>query len=478
MQYKGILRELTPRGYRLSTAKSVKIRALADNGDELFAQILAVDGNSTFTGKFTLPREMRTGRYSFEVLTYSDTAAKIGGNYAVNDANFYVEQYVKPVFKLGFVESPRDVLLGETSTVQADAEYYFGGGLPNASATWTIAGQSYFFDAKEFANYNFGTGNSYAECRYWGICSNADRTIMGRTTTLDALGKTEQAYTYEFADPKKPSEEVITYNLEVTDPNTQRTVRGSTSKILHITDGYVGISSAYWIKNGDPIKFSGVILGHDATAKSGAKARVTIARVEYKDTKKQGVDGVFYNEYERVETPETTLDVKSGGNGLFDGEFTPKAGGSFVVRAEYTGKNGKTFISETDAYIETEVNSYWNLGNNSVTTLTAEKSVLKPGETATLILKSPINTGRMLVSIEKDSTVLSAYTQEISSYAPKIEVPITADYLPNIYVRVYLIGRDGQNLPVYKRALAALKVMPDSMRLGVEVTPPKVSYLP
>jgi uncharacterized protein YfaS (alpha-2-macroglobulin family) len=113
-----------------------------------------------------------------------------------------------------------------------------------------------------------------------------------------------------------------------------------------------------------------------------------------------------------------------------------------------------------------------------VTTLTAEKSVLKPGETATLILKSPINTGRMLVSIEKDSTVLSAYTQEISSYAPKIEVPITADYLPNIYVRVYLIGRDGQNLPVYKRALAALKVMPDSMRLGVEVTPPKVSYLP
>ena len=60
MQYKGILRELTPRGYRLSTAKSVKLRALADNGDELFAQILTVDGNSTFTGKFTLPREMRT----------------------------------------------------------------------------------------------------------------------------------------------------------------------------------------------------------------------------------------------------------------------------------------------------------------------------------------------------------------------------------------------------------------------------------
>ena len=396
----------------------------------------------------------------------------------MNDANFYVEQYVKPVFKLGFVESSRDMLSGDTSTVQANAEYYFGGGLPNASATWTIVGQSYFFDAKEFANYNFGTGNAYAECRYWGICSNQDRTIASRTTTLDALGKTEQAYTYEFADPKKLSEEVITYNLEVTDPNTQRTVRNSTSKILHITDGYVGISSAYWTKKGDPLKFSGVILSYDTTIKSGAKARVTIARVEYKDTKKQGVDGVFYNEYERVETAETTIDVRSGGNGLFEGEFTPKTGGSFVVRAEYTGKNGKTFISETDAYIETEVNSYWNLGNNSVTTLTAEKSVLKPGETATLVLKSPINTGRMLVSIEKDSTVLSAYTQEINSYAPKIEVPILADYLPNIYVRVYLVGRDGKNLPVYKRALAALKVIPDSMRLGVEVTPPKVSYLP
>ena len=148
------------------------------------------------------------------------------------------------------------------------------------------------------------------------------------------------------------------------------------------------------------------------------------------------------------------------------------------MRAEYTGKNNQTFVSETDAYVETDANSYWNLGNNSVTTLTAEKSVLKPGETATLVLKSPINTGRMMVSIEKDNTVLSAYTQVISSYAPKIEVPILAEYLPNIYVRVYLIGRDGKNLPVYKRALAALKVMPDSMRLSVEVTPPKVSYLP
>jgi uncharacterized protein YfaS (alpha-2-macroglobulin family) len=478
MQYKGILRELTPRGYRLSTAKSVKLRALADNGDELFSQILGVDSNSTFTGKFTLPREMRTGRYSFEVLTYSDAAAKVGGNYAVNDANFYVEQYVKPVFKVGFTESVRDVQVGDTSTLSAEAEYYFGGGVPNASATWTIMGQSYFFDAREFSNYNFGTGNSYAECRYWGICSNRDRTIGSRSVTLDGLGKTEQKYTHEFADPKNPSEEIITYNLEVTDPNTQRVVRNSTSQILHITDGYVGISSPYWIKSGDPIKFSGVLLNHDATIKSGAKARVTIARVEYKDTKKQWVDGAFYNEYERVETPETTIDVKSGGNGLFDGEFTPKNGGSFVVRAEYSGRNGKTFISETDAYVETDANSYWNLGNNSVTTLTAEKSVLKPGETAVLVLKSPIKSGRILVSIEKDSTVLSVYTQEISSYAPKIEVPILAQHLPNIYVRVYLIGRDGNNLPVYKRALAALKAMPDTMRLGVEVTAPKVSYLP
>ncbi len=102
------------------------MRALSDLGDELFRQDLTVDKNSTFTSSFVLPKEMKTGRYSFEITTVGDKAS-LGntGVYSTNDANFFVEQYVKPVFKINFADTKRDVLAGDTVTAEATAEYYF-----------------------------------------------------------------------------------------------------------------------------------------------------------------------------------------------------------------------------------------------------------------------------------------------------------------------------------------------------------------
>ena len=102
------------------------MRALSDLGDELFSQDLVVDKNSTFTSSFVLPKEMKTGRYSFEITTASDKAS-LGKNgvYSTNDANFFVEQYVKPVFKISFADVKRDALVGDTVSAEATAEYYF-----------------------------------------------------------------------------------------------------------------------------------------------------------------------------------------------------------------------------------------------------------------------------------------------------------------------------------------------------------------
>ncbi len=146
--------------------------------------------------------------------------------------------------------------------------------------------QSYFFDAKDYSGYTFGTDSSYIECRYWGICATQDRNLLTLQNTLSALGTTKQSVLLEGTG----SEELITYNLEVTDPNTARTVRGSTTRVKHITDGYVGIMSPYWVNKNDPIKFEGVLLDYSVSPRDGVRASVEIARVEYKSAKKQGVD--------------------------------------------------------------------------------------------------------------------------------------------------------------------------------------------
>jgi len=99
VNFQGILRSFAATGYTRSKAKKVKIRIL-NNQSELFKEVtLDIDVNSNFEGSFPLSSDMNTGRYSFEVLAYNSGDIAGDGSYVINDGNFYVEQYNKPVFK-------------------------------------------------------------------------------------------------------------------------------------------------------------------------------------------------------------------------------------------------------------------------------------------------------------------------------------------------------------------------------------------
>jgi len=145
----------------------------------------------------------------------------------------------------------------------------------------------------------------------------------------------------------------------------------------------------------------------------------------------------------------------------------------------YTGANKQTFISSSILYISGENTVYWNDRNNSVTDLIADKTMMKVGETAAFTLKSPVSNGKMFVTIEKDDGVLDSFVRDITSTTPRIEIPIKESYVPNFYVKVFLIGQDtSAKLPVFKRALAVMKVTTDPKKLSVTITPEKKQYLP
>lgn len=91
---------------------------------------------------------------------------------------------------------------------------------------------------------------------------------------------------------------------------------------------------------------------------------------------------------------------------------------------------------------------------------------MKIGETASFTLKSPVSSGKMLVTVEKDDGILDAFVRDITSTTERIELPIKESYVPNFYVKVFLIGEDSATkLPVYKRALAVMKVVTDPKKL-------------
>lgn len=94
--------------------------------------------------------------------------------------------YKKPTFKVNVTTDRNDVSLGDTASLLAQSEYYFGGSLGSADYSYSVLSQSYFFDAKDYREYQFGRGSNYFDCVYWGSCSFDDNLVTSSTGRLDA----------------------------------------------------------------------------------------------------------------------------------------------------------------------------------------------------------------------------------------------------------------------------------------------------
>lgn len=55
-------------------------------------------------------------------------------------------------------------------------------------------------------------------------------------------------------------EKIYTYTVEVTDPDTSKTVSNQSSQILHATNAYVGIRVPYWNQKKNGVKVDGAVL--------------------------------------------------------------------------------------------------------------------------------------------------------------------------------------------------------------------------
>ncbi len=480
VSFKGILRNYHFDGYRPSQMKTWTIKIIGGqwsvSGESVIAEMdVTIDENSNIHGTFTLPKSAPLGRYTFE-FTGSGSDEPLTTVY--NNGEFFIEAYKKPVFKIMTDPPKGDVMVGDAVDIHSHAEYYFGGVLPWAEYQYSILAQSYYFNPRDYSEYHFWEGSAYMDCLYWGSCEYHDTLIASGTGRLDTHW--DALVHREYRKWETVWEQIYTYSLEVTDPDTEKTVNQSVSQIVHATDAYVGVMAPYWNSGKSWIKLDGIVLDLSAKWLKGKSVGLELIRREWKNVKKEWVDGIFYNEWSIEETIIARDSTQSDAKWEFTHTFLSATGGEYEIRASYTGSNGIAFVSSIYAYVSGgDENNYWYEGNNTVADITPDKTILSVGDRAGFTLKTPLHSGKMLVSIEKDDGVLDSYVQDITDTTMRIEFPILDSHIPNVYVKVFAIGQNpGDTLPIYKRALSVVKVLPDSKKLTVSVTTDKKKYLP
>src|SRR5690606_511268 len=129
----------------------------------------------------------------------------------------------------------------------------------------------------------------------------------------------------------------------------------------------------------------------------------------------------------------------------------------------------------------------WQRFDHNRITLTPEQQTWRPGERARIMIESPWESATALLTVEREG-VRSHRRFALTSTQQTVEVPISEDDIPNVYVSVLLIrgrtsndfGADGGDpgKPAFRLGYAELKVEDATKRLAVAVSADRAEYRP
>jgi uncharacterized protein YfaS (alpha-2-macroglobulin family) len=447
-----------------------------------------VTGSGGFYGSLEVPADLAPGAYRL-VYRRGSALGTIIANIPITVAFFERLKFQASI------APPQTVLIsGDEISMSLSASYLSGGSLSGAGweAGWYRELSWFSPGTSGTEGFSFGPRSSYDAKHYIAAGSGAlsgegKAALSQKTGSEGSLGA-----------PYRYSVEV-----RVTDLSNQM-IAASSSVLVHPARFYIGLASdrkAGFAKAGEEITFHYITVttagektaGQELflqTSSGAAEAgilSVELLREEWRRVQQQGVGGYIYDEYIQEMIADSASKIKLTGQG---GSFTvrPSKAGFYVLRLSAKDREGRTVLTEYSFYVTGSGGGYWNMNSAEELRLTPDKSLYNPGDTAQLLLQSPLPSGQYLITVEREGI----FTEEVRYFEDAvnvIEIPIARNYVPVVYVAVSSYSvRSGPPAHEYGEAdldkpkgyfgLARLSVNPQVRSFSVSLEADKPSYRP
>lgn len=436
-----------------------------------------------FWGTYTIPEDLKPGTY---VLSYSRL---VNNRIEKRTHSFTVAFFERLRFESSVAIPPVNYFRGSRVDAQIKAAYLGGGSLANSTYTASWFSEPYGFkpDGDEFSDFRFGPLLGYE-----------GRSFIGKTEgvlTMDGTASVSQN-----TGEEKILGMAYRYRVEarVTDAGNQE-ISASSSVVVHPAQFYIGIkkagSSYGFAKKGESLSFSYVLSKPDGSkadeglyTDKGKKSKISVEleREDWKRVNQVGVSGQINTRYVREMIREDFFEIDCDPHGSFS--VTPQSGGVYLLRVTTRDNTKNEVITEQRFYSTgSSFYSYGSAGAQEIQLVT-DKSLYNTGDTAQILLQSPLPKGRYLVSVEREGI----YSHEIISLDESvtvIEIPVKEEYLPVVYVSVSSYSlRTGSPSPDYSTpdlnkpkgyfGVCALHISPESRAFTIEIAKDKDSYRP
>ena len=461
---KGLYRIGYDGEYEILRDRKAPIVIYDSRGEKVSEIEVDISETGTFTSKFTLAKSAPLGMYHIETL---------GGF-----ANFEVEEYVPSAFKVELKTPKEEYIAGDKLELSVDANYYFGVPLEKGdSVEYSILTQDYYFDRYSDGWFQFGKGWYYG--RYGGY---GDRFLLRGKTTVNEKGKAviEQPLDFEkffkeTAQSEGSADRSKIFSVNVTVKNKQgQTVSAQKSLIVHRGAFYLGanLENRYFGK-GEENKILLKSVDTQGKPVGVGGIEVIVYKITWDSFKRQEVDGRFYYRSEEKREAVKTFKMRTNSSGDDETAFTVDTAGQYELEVGATDAGDNKVMSVLDFYVYGDGVVSFKPTNNETLELAVDRSTLKVGETANVIIKSPFEQGKALLTIER-GRIFEYRIIDVTQSLVHIPVKMESIYAPNVYLSVILLSPR----PEVKYGQVQFSIDTAEKELTIGVSSDKKNYLP
>ncbi|MHB8054762.1 MAG: alpha-2-macroglobulin family protein, partial [Candidatus Aminicenantales bacterium] len=476
---KGILREREKGAWKIPVLRDVDLEILDPFQKSVFKAKAVLDDYGSFAVDYESREDAPLGTYDVSAVI---PAVKGGRAETRIGESFRLEAFRTAEFEV-HLKSLRDAyVFGEPFEAEIRSAYLFGGVLSGQKASWSLRLSPTSFSPPGHPGYVFGRDIDFWDDEEPGEQS---RLVGSGDAVLDKDGKTAVKIPLVAGKERGP----MTAGLEATVQSpSRRSISNRIQTVVHPGEFYIGLNpSAGFLKKGDPLSVQVVAALPDGTLQSGRSIDVKLVKRVWTSVRKAGLGGRLEWISEKADTMVAAQNVKTAGPDPATVRFQPEQSGFYLIQAEARDDARREISTSTYVYVTGNDYVAWERRDDDAIDLVADADSYKPGETARILVKSPYEKAKALVTVEREF-ILKSEVVEIAGTTTEIAVPITADLIPNAFVSVLLIqGRTSAasseaaadaGKPSFKIGYIDLPVDPAEKRLGLEIKTDRPAYRP
>lgn len=432
----------------------VKMKFLLPNGKELKAFRKTLNGEGSLADDIEIANAAVTGNYALEVYTSNDVL--------LGSKTFNIEEFVPDRIKVTAKLDKTVLAPGQSATLSVNAVNFFGPPAAGRNYETEIQIRQKAFDPKKYPQYQFTLANQ-----------NSFFNKIVKEGTTDAAGSANELFTVP-ADHLNMGLLQANFYATVFD-ETGRPVSRNITADIYTQQVFFGIADdGYWYYPlNQTVRFPVIALDRNERLLSGAQANVKVIKHEYRTVlTKRG----SYFRYESQQDDKIISDqafTVSGDNSAYT--FVPRSPGNYEIRISIPGAGSYVSKAFYSYGMWGGNNSSFEVNNEGNIDIELDKSGYYSGESAKVLFKAPFS-GRMLVTLENDKLVSYQYVN-VDKRTATIDLKLTADHLPNVYVTATLIKpHDISEIPLtVALGFQNIKVEEPARKMNVSIVAQKSS---